>query len=55
MPYIYKCHVNVLLFSHLVTQNVDQLHLKAGSRDITELHGTNSVSFSSCLKNKNYI
>ncbi|XP_023336953.1 NAD-dependent protein deacylase Sirt4-like [Eurytemora carolleeae] len=29
--------------SHLVTQNVDQLHLKAGSRDITELHGTNSV------------
>jgi NAD-dependent SIR2 family protein deacetylase len=26
-----------------VTQNVDQLHYKAGSRNVTELHGTNSV------------
>ena len=24
----------------LVTQNVDQLHLKAGSKKVTELHGT---------------
>jgi len=29
--------------SHLVTQNVDQLHFKAGSEKVTELHGTNSV------------
>jgi len=29
--------------SHLVTQNVDQLHYKAGSRSVTELHGTNSL------------
>jgi len=27
----------------LVTQNVDQLHYKAGSMDVVELHGTNSV------------
>lgn len=31
------------LVSHLVTQNVDQLHYKAGSRNVTELHGTNSI------------
>jgi len=29
--------------SQLVTQNVDQLHYKAGSRNVTELHGTNSI------------
>ena len=27
----------------LVTQNVDQLHYKAGSRNVVELHGTNST------------
>ena len=26
--------------SHLMTQNVDRLHQKAGSRDVLELHGT---------------
>ena len=26
--------------SHLVTQNVDRLHQKAGARDVLELHGT---------------
>ena len=26
----------------LITQNVDQLHYKAGSRNVIELHGTNS-------------
>lgn len=31
----------------LVTQNVDQLHQKAGSRDVVELHG--SLSGASCL------
>ena len=31
-------------FSQLVTQNVDQLHYDAGSRNVVELHGTNSVS-----------
>jgi len=29
--------------SCLVTQNVDQLHYKAGSRKVVELHGTNST------------
>jgi len=29
--------------SELVTQNVDQLHYKAGSRSVVELHGTNSL------------
>jgi len=29
--------------SQLVTQNVDQLHYKAGSRNVVELHGTNSI------------
>nr|ALS04486.1 NAD-dependent deacetylase sirtuin-4 [Acartia pacifica] len=29
--------------SQLVTQNVDQLHYKAGSRNVVELHGTNSL------------
>ena len=29
--------------SCLVTQNVDQLHYKAGSRNVIELHGTNST------------
>ena len=28
---------------HLVTQNVDRLHIKAGSRRVTELHGENST------------
>jgi NAD-dependent SIR2 family protein deacetylase len=28
---------------HLVTQNVDRLHTKAGSRRLTELHGENST------------
>ena len=33
----------------LVTQNVDQLHYKAGSRKVVELHGTNStVTCMSC-------
>jgi len=31
------------LLRYLVTQNVDQLHYKAGSRDVVELHGTNSI------------
>ena len=31
------------LVSALVTQNVDQLHYKAGSRHVIELHGTNST------------
>jgi len=35
--------------SCLVTQNVDQLHYKAGSRKVIELHGTNStVTCMSC-------
>merc|ERR1719347_1999517 len=35
--------------SSLVTQNVDQLHYKAGSRRVIELHGTNStVTCMSC-------
>jgi len=35
--------------SCLVTQNVDQLHYKAGSRRVVELHGTNStVTCMSC-------
>jgi len=35
--------------SCLVTQNVDQLHYKAGSRKVVELHGTNStVTCMSC-------
>eukprot|EP00092_Neocalanus_flemingeri_P042659 GFUD01046718.1.p1 GENE.GFUD01046718.1~~GFUD01046718.1.p1 ORF type:complete len:220 (+),score=75.94 GFUD01046718.1:333-992(+) len=35
--------------SCLVTQNVDQLHYKAGSRNVVELHGTNSaVTCMSC-------
>ena len=29
------------LISHLVTQNVDGLHSKAGIRSVTELHGSN--------------
>jgi len=29
--------------SQLVTQNVDQLHYDAGSRNVVELHGTNSI------------
>ena len=29
--------------THIVTQNVDQLHFKAGSANVTELHGTLSV------------
>lgn len=35
----------------LVTQNVDQLHYKAGSRNVIELHGTNSkvVCMSCCF------
>ncbi len=28
---------------HLITQNVDRLHTKAGSRRVTELHGENST------------
>jgi len=28
---------------HVVTQNVDQLHYKAGSKNVIELHGTNSL------------
>ena len=37
------------LVSALVTQNVDQLHYKAGSRHVIELHGTNStVTCMSC-------
>ena len=37
--------------SCLVTQNVDQLHYKAGSRNVIELHGTNSkvVCMSCCF------
>ena len=35
--------------SCLITQNVDQLHYKAGSRHVIELHGTNSrVTCMSC-------
>ena len=35
--------------SCLITQNVDQLHYKAGSRRVIELHGTNSrVTCMSC-------
>ena len=35
----------------LITQNVDQLHYKAGSRNVIELHGTNSrvVCMSCCF------
>ena len=29
--------------SHIITQNVDQLHFKAGSSKVLELHGTNSM------------
>jgi len=29
--------------SHLITQNVDQLHYKAGSANVIEIHGTNSI------------
>ena len=29
--------------THIITQNVDQLHYKAGSAHVTELHGTLSV------------
>jgi len=32
---------------HLITQNVDQLHFKAGSAKVVEIHGTNSIV--SCL------
>jgi len=28
---------------HVVTQNVDQLHYKAGCKNVVELHGTNSL------------
>ena len=28
---------------HIITQNVDQLHFKAGSANVLELHGTNSI------------
>ena len=31
------------ILDHIVTQNVDQLHYKAGCADVTELHGTNSL------------
>ena len=31
------------LTSALITQNVDQLHYKAGSSEVVELHGTNST------------
>jgi NAD-dependent deacetylase sirtuin 4 len=35
--------------AHVVTQNVDQLHYKAGSQKVIELHGTNSrVACTSC-------
>ena len=27
----------------MITQNVDQLHFKAGSTNVTELHGTNAI------------
>ena len=28
---------------HIITQNVDQLHFKAGSSNVVELHGTNAI------------
>ena len=30
------------ILGHIVTQNVDQLHFKAGCNRVVELHGTNS-------------
>ncbi len=35
------------LLSAVITQNIDQLHARAGSRELIEVHGT--VSHSSCL------
>jgi len=29
--------------NHIITQNVDQLHFKAGSAKVIEIHGTNSI------------
>jgi NAD-dependent SIR2 family protein deacetylase len=28
---------------HIVTQNVDNLHMKAGSEKVTELHGESKI------------
>jgi NAD-dependent deacetylase len=35
------------LLSAVITQNIDQLHARAGSRELIEVHGT--ISHSSCL------
>ena len=34
---------------HIITQNVDQLHFKAGSSNVVELHGTNAIV--QCINN----
>ncbi len=36
------------LLSAVITQNIDQLHARAGSRELIEVHGT--ISHSSCLR-----
>ncbi len=36
------------LLSAVITQNIDRLHAKAGSRDLVEVHG--SIEHSSCLR-----
>jgi len=35
------------LLDAVITQNIDQLHVRAGSRTVVEVHGT--ISYSSCL------
>jgi NAD-dependent deacetylase len=36
------------LLSAVITQNIDQLHARAGSRELVEVHGT--IAHSSCLR-----
>lgn len=39
----YSCYaviISPIRVNHLITQNVDRLHHKAGSQKVTELHGT---------------
>lgn len=41
---------------HILTQNIDGLHQKAGSKKVVELHGGYSKSYCiSCLKEYNYV